>query len=320
MYAGNTLAPAPPAPPQTGVDFHSAPTGSWPIPPPAPVQPPPPPTKRSRFRKPLSIVLIMVIVLAFAAAGVLGAEFYARTVAVEKVQAAAACFIEDSEDAVAVSFDTSTPVLLQYVNDKYSGFTITTHGTHIRSAQGMTANIVVKDLDLNGDANKRGTVGAIDATIAWTAEGMQESVNVALQEAIDEYIGDSFFSFVQDWIPTDQIVTSVKTDPSTGVVTAEGILGTSISVKPEATADGGIQLAIQPDSFKLGGGWDLPQDQLQEKLDEMTGKLTDNKFNIRADSLEVLDDAVVAKFSANNVDIPADGGQGGGEGGGCASL
>ena len=149
---------------------------------------------------------------------------------------------------------------------------------------------------------------------------MQESVNVALQEAIDEYIGDSFFSFIQDWIPTDQVVTSVKTDPSTGVVTAEGILGTSISVKPQATADGGIQLAIQPDSFKLGGGLDLPQDQLQEKLDEMTGKLTDNKFNIRADSLEVLDDAVVAKFSANNVDIPADDGQGGGEGGGCASL
>ena len=275
--------------------------------------------KRSRFRNPLSIVLIMVIVLAFAAAGVLGAEFYARTVAVEKVQAATACFIEDSEDAVAVSFDTSTPVLLQYVNDKYNGFTITTHGTHIRGAQGMTANITVKDLDLNGDGNKRGTVGAIDATIAWTAEGMQESVNVALQEAIDEYIGDSFFSFVQDWIPTDQLVTSVKTDPSTGVVTAEGILGTSISVKPEATADGGIQLAIQPDSFKLGGAFDLPQDQLQEKLDEMTGKLTDNKFGIRADSLEVLDDAVVAKFSADNVDIPAGDGQGG-QGGGCASL
>ena len=61
---------------------------------------------------------------------------------------------------------------------------------------------------------------------------------------------------------------------------------------------------------------DLPQDALQEKLDEMTGKLTDNKFNIRTDSLEVLDNGVVAKFSANNVDIPA----GDGEGGGCASL
>ena len=215
-----------------------------------------------------------------------------------------------------VEFGTSPPVLMQYMNDKYSGFRITTHGTHIRSAQGMTAIIAVDDLDLNGDANKKGTIGAIDATINWTAEGMRESVNVALQEAIDEYIGGSFFSFVQDWIPTDQVVTSVKTDPSTGVVTAEGLLGTTISVKPEATADGGIQLAIQPDSFKLGGGLDLPQDDLQEKLDEMTGKLTDNKFNIRTDSLEVLDDGVVAKFSANNVDIPA----GDGEGGGCATL
>jgi hypothetical protein len=315
VYAGNTLAPPPPAPP-TEEAFHSAPTGSWPIPGTAPAQPPQLPTKRSRLRKPLSILLIFVIVLVFAAAGLLGAEFYARMVAVEKVQAAAACFIEDSEDTVDVEFGTSPPVLMQYMNDKYSGFRITTHGTHIRSAQGMTAIIAVDDLDLNGDANKRGTIGAIDATINWTAEGMRESVNIALQEAIDEYIGDSFFSFVQDWIPTDQVVTSVKTDPSTGVVTAEGLLGTTISVKPEATADGGIQLAIQPDSFTLGGGLDLPQDDLQEKLDEMTGKLTDNKFNIRTDSLEVLDDGVVAKFSANNVDIPA----GDGEGGGCASL
>ena len=313
MYAGTTLDPAPPALPPT---FHSADTQAWPIPATAPVQPTP---RRKGLRTLLSIVLIIVIVLAFAAAGLLGAEFYARNVAVEKVRAAAACFIEDSEDAVAVSFDTSTPVLLQYMNDKYTGFTIATHGTHIRSAQGMTANIAVEDLDLNGDANKRGTVGAIDATITWTAEGMRESANVALQQAIDEYIGDSFFSFVQDWIPTDQVVTSVNTDPSTGVVTLEGMLGTTISVKPEATADGGIQLAIQPDSFKLGGGFDLPQDALQEKLDEMTGKLTDNKFNIRADSLEVLDDGVVAKFSANNVDIPAGDGQSGG-GGGCASL
>ncbi len=314
MYAGNTLAPAPPP---TDATFHSAPTGSWPIPTTAPAQPPQPPAKRSGLRKPLSILLIFVIVLAFAAAGLLGAEFYARTVAVEKVQAAAACFIEDSEDTVDVSFDTSPPVLLQYMNDKYSGFRITTHGTHIRSAQGMTANIAVEDLDLNGDATKKGTVGAIDATITWTAEGMRESANVALQAAIDEYIGDSIFSFVQDWIPTDQLVTSVNTDPSTGVVTLEGVLGTTISVKPEATADGGIQLAIQPDSFKLGGGLDLPQDDLQKKLDEMTGKLTDNKFNIRADSLEVSDDGVVAKFSANNVDIPAGDGQGGG---GCAGL
>jgi len=283
-----------------------------------PPQPPRPPAKRSALRKPLSILLIFVILLAMGAAGLLGAEFYARTIAVEKVQAAAACFIEDSEDTVDVDFGTSPPVLMQYMNDDYSGFKITTHGTHIRSAQGMTAIIAIDDLNLNGDANKRGTIGAIEATINWTAEGMQESVSGALQEAIDEYIGDSFFSFVQDWIPTDQIVTSVTTDPSTGIVTAEGILGTTISVKPEATADGGIQLAIQPDSFKLGGDFDLPQDQLQEKLDEMTGKLTDNEFGIRTDSLEVLDNGVAAKFSAQNIEIPVS--DGGGDSGGCLTM
>ena len=158
-----------------------------------------------------------------------------------------------------VEFGTSPPVLMQYMNDKYSGFKITTHGTHIRSAQGMTAIIAVDDLDLNGDANKRGTIGAIDASITWTAEGMRESVNVALQEAIDEYIGDSFFSFVQDWIPTDQVVTSVKTDPSTGVVTAEGLLGTTISVKPEATADGGIQLQSSPTVSSSAAVWICPR-------------------------------------------------------------
>ena len=151
----------------------------------------------------------------------------------------------------------------------------------------MTANIAVDDLDLNGDANKAGHHRRNDATIDWTAEGMRDSCNVALKEAIDEYLGDSIFSFLSDWISTDEVVTSVSTDPSTGIVTAEGILGTTIGVKPETTADGGIKLEIQPDGFSLGGGLDLPQDDLQEKLDEMTSKLTDNEFGLRADSLEV---------------------------------
>ena len=85
-------------------------------------------TKRKRSRGPLSFVLVLVIVLAIAAAGLLGAELYARTVAVDKIKSAAACFIEASEDSVDVSFETSPPVLMQYFDDKYTGFTITTDG------------------------------------------------------------------------------------------------------------------------------------------------------------------------------------------------
>jgi hypothetical protein len=265
-------------------------------------------------------VLIIVTAIALVVAGLLGAEVYAREAAIDKVKAAAACQIEDSEDAVNVSFSTSPPVLFQYLNDKYTEFRITTHGTHIRGAQGMTADIVVEDMDLNGDANKKGAIGAINATIAWTTEGMRQSLNNALKEAIDEYLKDSFLRVVQKWISTDQVVTSVKTDPSAGTITAEGLFHSSVSVKPQTTADGGIRLVIQPDSFKLGGDLKLRPENLQKKLDEMTGKLMGNKYHIRADSLQVTDDGVVGTFSAKNVDIPNGDAGGDGQTGGCAGL
>ncbi len=302
-YARSTLTPTAPA------SFHSAPTQGWPIPAAPTFQPPvpppaQPPVKRSRFRGPIAIVLILVIILAIAAAGLLATELYARTVAVDKVKSAAACFVEGSEDSVDVTFETSPPVLMQYINDKYTGFTITTNGSDIRGVDGITADIAVDDLDLNGDANKRGTIGAIDATVAWTTEGLRESANTALKEAIDEYLADSFLSFLSDWISTDEVVTSVTTDPSTGIVTLNGMFDSSIAIKP-VTTDGAIRLVIQPDSFWLGGNLDLPQDDLQEKLDEMTSELTDNKYGLGVDSLDVTDSGVVAKFSATNVEIPA---------------
>jgi hypothetical protein len=320
-YARNTLAPTPAAqfhsaptqafhtaPTQT---FHTVPTQAWSsqVAPPVPPPPAQPTAKRARFRGPVTFLLVIFIVLALAAASVLGAELYARMVAVDTIKSAAACFIEASEDSVDVSFETSPPVLMQYFNDKYSGFTIATTDSHIRSARGITANIAVDDLDLNGGANNRGTIGAISATIDWTSEGMRESANTALKEAIDEYLADSFLSFLSDWISTDEVVTSVQTDASTGIVTLNGMFDSTIAIKPETTADGGIRLEIQPDSFSLGGGLDLPAEDLQEKLDQMTSELTDNEYNLRVDSLDVTDGGVAAKFSASNIDIPAsDGG------------
>jgi hypothetical protein len=282
---------------------------SPPVPPPTPPVPPSqssqPSGKRKRGRGPLAIFLILVIVLATAAAGLIGAEFFARGIAVSKVKSATACFIEGSEDAVDVTFETSPPVLKQYFDDKYTGFTIATDGSPIRSVHGITADIVVDDLDLNGGANNAGTIGAINATVDWTSEGMRESANTALKEAIDEYLDDSIFGFLTDWISTDEVVTSIEPDPSTGIITLHGMFDSTIAVKPETTSDGGIRLIIQPDSFSLGGDLDLPQEDLQEKLDEMTSELTDNKYNLRVDSLDVTSSGVIAKFSATNIDIPA---------------
>lgn len=296
--------PAPPSqPPPPRFQPPAPPLAPPPFQPPAP--PAQPPRKRKSGRGPLAIVLVLLIVVAIGAAGLLGAELYANTVAVDKIKSAAACFMEGSEDSVDVSFETSPPVLLQYFNDKYSGFTISTDGSPIRGVHGIIADIAVDDVDLNGGANNNGTIGGITATVDWTSEGMRESANTALKEAIDDYLADSFLSFLSDWISTDEVVTSVQTDASTGVVTLNGMFDSTIAVKPETTADGGIRLVIQPDSFSLGGGLDLPQDDLQSKLDEMTSDLTDNEYNLRVDSLEVTDSGVVAKFSASNIDIPA---------------
>ena len=108
--------------------FHTVPTQAWStrVTPPVPPPPAQPTAKRRRFRGPVTFLLVFVIVLALGAAGLLGAELYARTVAVDKVKSAAACFIESSEDAVDVSFETSPPVLMQYFSDRYTGFTIAT--------------------------------------------------------------------------------------------------------------------------------------------------------------------------------------------------
>jgi hypothetical protein len=105
-----------------------------------------------------------------------------------------------------------------------------------------------------------------------------------------------------------------------GTITVQGLFHSSISVKPETTADGGIRLVIQPDSFKLGGDLNLRPENLQKKLDEMTSKLIENKYHIRADSLQVTDGGVVGTFSAKNVDIPNGDAGGDAQTGGCAGL
>ena len=59
-----------------------------------------PKTKRGlRVGDPLSIVLVSVIVLALAAAGLIGAELYARNRAEYKVAATAGCVVDDGATA-----------------------------------------------------------------------------------------------------------------------------------------------------------------------------------------------------------------------------
>ena len=63
----------------------------------------------------------------------------------------------------------------------------------------MKADVRIDDVRLDGDAGAMGTVGALDAVITWSADGMRRSI----QEAIPLLRG---------------LVTGVQTNPEDGTI------------------------------------------------------------------------------------------------------
>ncbi len=239
-------------------------------------------------------MLILVVVVAVLAAGLLGAEWYARHAASDILRSAAACEIkndqeqtEDNLKHVNVSFSSTPPVLWQYMTKHYTSIRVTTDGDHIGSVNGIKADILVKDIRLDGDANKEGTIGSIDAAITWTSDGILQTIKEKLGIA-------------------DFLVTGVKTDPGSGKVTLEGTLSSSVVVEPKIE-NGKLRLVIPENGIQLVG-FSLPRDSAQQQLDDATKDLNDNTLNVRANSVQVTNDGVEMNLSAKNSDIPTGGG------------
>jgi hypothetical protein len=291
----------PPGPPP------AQPPGPPPGPPPGqplgpPPGPPPPkdaadkatPARRPRLRDPLSILIIVVVVFVLVAVGLLGVEWYARHAANDILRSAAACETktdqertEDNLQHVNVAFSSTPPVLWQYATKHYTSLRVTTDGDHIGSVKGLKADILAKDIRLDGDANKQGTVGSIDAAITWTSAGILQTIKDKLDIA-------------------DFLVTGVKTDPGSGTVTLVGTLDSSVVVEPKLE-NGKLRLVIPDNGIQLIG-FSMPRDSAQQQLDDMTKDLNDNSMKVHVDSVQVTNDGVAMNLSAKNTDIPAGGG------------
>jgi hypothetical protein len=235
--------------------------------------------QRFRVGDPLSIVLIVVIVVALVAASLLGAELYARHRADSAVAAAAECVVQDN---ASVSFG-AFPFLLQHMTGHYGNISITTAGNRIGTAKDMKAQVSIDDVRLQSSANSKGTIGALDATITWSSDGIKQTV--------------------QDSIPLfGSFLSGVKTNPSDGTIELQGILG-SITAKPQVRNNGiGLQVV------NLSGlGFTLPGESVQPALDAFTNELTNSyPLGIHADSVQVTDSGVVGHFSTRNASIPRD--------------
>ncbi len=95
-------------------------------------------------------------------------------------------------------------------------------------------------------------------------------------------------------------ISDVKTNPSNGTIELKGLLGT-ITAKP-TVVNKGISMQIV-DLSAIGLSW--PRETLQPILDKFTAQLTENyPMGIHADSVQVTDEGVEAKFSTTNASMP----------------
>ncbi|UQX11985.1 LmeA family phospholipid-binding protein [Candidatus Mycobacterium methanotrophicum] len=236
--------------------------------------------KRRFLGDPVSILLVLVIVVALAVAGLIAGELYARNRADSVVAAATECVVHDQ---AKVSFGPS-PFLLQHLTGHYRDISIHTAGNQIRDAKGMTADININNVDLHGSGDSKGTIGALDATITWTSDGIKKTVQSGVP-----FVG--------------ALIDSVSTNSSAGTVELGGALGLgSVTVKP-AVAGSGLSLRVVKVTAM---GAALPRETAQSALDTFTSGLTkDYPLGIHADSVQVTNDGVVAHFSTRNASIPA---------------
>jgi hypothetical protein len=226
---------------------------------------------------PQSVVLIAVIAIGLLAAGLLTGELYARHRAERVVAAAVECAVHDQ---VRVSFG-ATPLLLQIATSHFRNISIHTAGNRIGDAQGMRADVWLRDVRLGGRPEARGTVGAINVVITWSATGMNQSI----QDAIT---------------PLRGLVDKVQTNPDDGTLKLQGNLGI-ITTKPVVV--GGHVVLRVVDLTGLSSL--LPNNIVQSALDELTTRLTEHlPADIHADSIVMTKDGVTAHYSARGTSIP----------------
>jgi len=218
-----------------------------------------------------------VIVIGLVAVGLLAGELYSRHRAESVVAAATECMVQDK---ASVSFG-ATPFLLQLATGHYRNISVHTAGNRIGNAQGMKADVRIDDVRLDGDGDAVGTLGALDAMITWSADGMKQSI----QEAIPLLRG---------------LITGVQTNPDDGTIKLQGNLGNVIT-KPQVT-DGRVALQVVD---VTGLGLLLPSDMVQSALDAFTTPLSENyPLDIHADSVQITDDGVRAHYSTRDTSIP----------------
>ena len=209
------------------------------------------------------------------AGGLAGVELYARQRADSILVEIAECVVQDG---VSISFGVNPPFLWQHMTGHYTNISVSTAGDNVQEAKGMTADVTLKDIRLQDSGDSKGTIGSLNATLAWKSAGIKDTLAANLPD-----VGN--------------LITGVSTDSAAGIIVVDAG-DNSVTARPVVT-DGDLNLQV------LDVTGPLPKDAVQTALNDLTKKLNDNyPLGIHADSVEVTGTGVVGKFSSQNASIP----------------
>ncbi len=213
--------------------------------------------------------------MALVAGGAAGAELYARHRADNVLVGIAECVVKDG---VNISYGVNPPFLWQHITGHYTNITVSTAGNNVQDAKGMTADVTLKDIRLQDSGDSKGTIGSLEATLAWKSAGIKDTLAANLPG-----VGN--------------LITGVSTDSAAGTIIVDAG-DNKVTAKPVVT-DGDLNLEV----VDVAGP--LPKDAVQSALNDLTKKLNDNyPLGIHADSVEVTGTSVVGKFSSQHASIP----------------
>ncbi len=209
------------------------------------------------------------------AGGLAGVELYARHRADSILVEIAECVVQDG---VSISFGVNPPFLWQHMTGHYTNISVSSAGDNVQEAKGMTADVTLKDIRLQDSGDSKGTIGSLNATLAWKSVGIKDTLAANLPD-----VGN--------------LITGVSTDSAAGTIVVDAG-DNSVTARPVVT-DGDLNLQV------LDVTGPLPKDAVQTALNDLTKKLNDNyPLGIHADSVEVTGTGVVGKFSSQNASIP----------------
>lgn len=213
--------------------------------------------------------------LVVALTGLVGAELYARHRAASVIGDTVKCSVGDT---ATTTLPVMPPFLWQHLVGTYSAIDIKTAGHNVRQAQGMQLQAEIRDLQ---QRDNTATIKSVNARLTWSPDGIKQTVKSAIP-----FLGS--------------LITDVSANPDNDTLKLSSLLAT-LTVRPRATADGGLTLDIVD---ATGPGLGETSD-LQPLLDAYLARQTSNlPLGVKTQSVDVTDDGVIAQFAAHDTTVP----------------